>query len=545
MVPAGCDFLDYQERSFADKEDAFSEFSKVTAVLTAAYGCLPSGFSSVDGAMLDAATDDAIYAWNVNNIHNFYNGVWSSKTAVDAQWANFYKGIRRCNNFLENADDRILEEYKWSGDTYQKMLAKWKYYRYEARFLRAFFHFELAKRYGDIPIVDHTLTQEEADLMARDPFDEVMLWIAGECKDIAPNLPVSYLKVPDQETGRATRGAALALRSRALLYLASPLHNPEGSENYRQRWIDAAEAAHDLIEMNIYSNDLRPWSEVFNKWRSNPEVIFEKRMANSRSFEEENTSIGFEGGNSGNCPTQNLVDCYEMAATGKSIDEPGSGYDESAPYAGRDPRFAMTVLYDGVQYRGRSMQCYENGLDGLPKVGASPSGYYLKKMLDENAVISGPNKTATEHCWVLFRYTEILLNYAEAMNEAFGPDDRDRFTLSATDAVNLVRRRPDVKMPDFPSGMSKEEFREKIRNERRVELAFEGHRMWDIRRWKVGNLTKEIYGMDIKRDNITGNVTYSVKKIADRLWEDKMYFYPIPQSEIYATDNVLVQNPGW
>ena len=550
----GCNFLDYNERSFLEQKDAFSEFSKVTQILTGAYNILPSGFSDVGDAMLDAATDNGICVWNsssaagTSNIQNFYNGSWSPIITVDAQWSNFYTGVRRANLFLENADDKILDEYQWSGDNYQSMRKQWELYRYEARFLRAFFHFELAKRYGDIPIVDHTLTLEEANSIPRNSFEEVILWIAQECAEIAPSMATSYTNAsitPGLQTGRVTRGAAMALRSRALLYLASPLHNPTSASDYNARWLSAASAANDLITSGIYSNTLPAWSNAFNNWdpASNTELILERRQADNRAFEMTNTSIGFEGGNTSNCPTQNLVDCYEMATTGKGILENGSGYDPSTPYVGRDPRLAMTVLFNGAAYRGREMQCYQGGLDGLPKTGVSPTGYYLRKGLDPNTVISGANMTNSKHCWILFRYTEVLLNYAEAMNEAFGPNDKGSFSLSATDAVNLVRKRQGVAMPDFPNTLSRDEFRLKIRNERRVEFAFEGHRMWDIRRWKQGDLTRTISGMNIV---LQGNTTtYTPVTVQTRLWDDKMYFYPIPQTEIYATKNILTQNTGW
>ena len=546
----GCDFLDYNERSFMEKEEAFSEFSKTTSILTAAYSILPSGFSDVGDAMLEAATDNGICVWNsssasnTSNIQNFYNGSWSPIITVDAQWSNFYTGIRRANLFLENANDEILSEYQWSGDNYRSMKKRWEFYRYEARFLRAFFHFELAKRYGGIPIVDHTLTQKEANIIPRDSFEDVIRWIAQECEEIAPHLPVSYTNAaitPGEQTGRVTRGAAMALRARALLYLASPLHNPTADS---ERWLSAAAAAHDLIASGIYSNTLPAWSSVFNNLdpTTNTELIFERRQADDRAFETANTSIGFEGGNTSNCPTQNLVDCYEMAVTGKSISE-DPGYDPSNPYAGRDPRLAMTILFDGAMWKGRPMQCFQGGLDGLPRAGVSPTGYYLKKGLNEITIISGANMNTTRHCWILFRYTEVLLNYAEAMNEVFGPNDRGSFSLSATEAVNFVRQRTGVAMPGFPNTLSREEFRNKIRNERRVEFAFEGHRMWDIRRWKQGDLTRSISGMNIVSDGNT--TTYTPIQIQTRSWDDKMYFYPIPQSEIYATSGVLEQNPDW
>jgi len=558
----GCDsFLTYNERSFVEKSDAFAEFSKATQLLSGVYNILPSGFSDVGDAMLESATDNGMCVWNsssaanTSNIQNFYNGSWSPIIAVDGQWANFYKGIRRANLFLENVNDSIiLDEYKWSGDNYQSMKKRWAFYRYEARFLRAFYHFELAKRYGDIPIVDHTLTVDEANNTPRNSFEDVIRWIVSECEDIAPNLPISYTNAditPNLETGRATWGAAMALRSRALLYLASPLHNPSSDPDYSAKWLAAAAAADDVIKSGVYKNALPAWDNVFNNsgtatpWdaTANTELILERRQADDHAFEMANTSIGFEGGNTTNCPTQNLVDCYEMQTTGKGILEDGSGYNPANPYVGRDPRLAMTVLYNGATWKTRAMQCYYGGLDASPNAGVSPTGYYLRKGLAQSTVISGANMTNTKHSWMLFRYTEILLNYAEAMNEVYGPNDKGPFTFSATEAVNFVRQRTGVAMPPFPATLSQEEFRAKIHNERRVEFAFEGHRMWDMRRLKEGDLTRTIYGMDIVLDS--GVTTYTPQQIRTRIWDDKMYYYPIPQSEIYDTHNVLTQNPGW
>ena len=544
LILSGCNYLDYSERSFAEQEDIFSSYNQTTTFLTGAYSSLQDGFSDVGSAMLESATDNSAYAWNNTNIQNFYNGVWSPVNTIAESWSPCYTGIHRANMFLLHAKDEVLDEFKWTGDGYQTKLKKWAIYRYEARFLRAFYHFELAKRYGDIPLVTTVLTSEEANNSTRESFDNVMEWIAQECTEIAPNLPVSFTSVPDQETGRVTRGAALALKARALLYSASPLHNPAGAPDYQQKWENAAKAAHDLIAAGLYNNSLPTWENVFNVWRAaNTELIFECRMPNSRTFELANTSIGFEGGNSGNCPTQNLVDAFEMKSTGKGILEDGSGYDQDNPYADRDPRLAKTVLYNGSTWKGRTMDISYNGIDGLPKVGASPTGYYLRKYLVESTVISPPNMNQTEHCWIYFRYAEVLLNYAEAMNEAYGPNTTGEFTLTALDAVNYVRKRTGIDMPPYPAEITQSEFREKIRNERRVELAFEGHRMWDLRRWKQGEQTRNIYGMSIVNQEST--ITYTPVQIQTRQWDDKMYFFPIPQTEIYNTGGSLIQNPGW
>jgi len=551
----GCHDLDYSEQSYTDKTGVFANFNSSQQAFFAIYSSMQDGFSDVGDAMLESATDNGICVWNsasaanTSNIRFFYDGSWSPINTIDAQWLAFYTGVRRANLFLENADDKVLEPFKWSGNDYQTKLKNWIIYPYEARFLRAFFHFELAKRYGDIPLVTKVLTYDEANSSTRESFENVMLWIAQECTDIAPYLPVSYRDnnvTPGLQTGRVTRGAALALKARALLYLASPLHNPQGDQ---QKWIDAARAAHDLIVSGLYSNTLPAWGSVFNVFTAaNTELILERRIAGTTlTFERANTSVGFGGtSRTTNCPTQNLVDAFEMQANGKGILENGSGYDPNNPYAGRDPRLAMTVLYNGAIWKNRALDISVGGIDGQPKANATPSGYYLRKYMDPNVVYDGTPTSATQHCWILFRYTEVLLNYAEAMNEAYGPNSLGdgTFTLTALDAVNYVRSRTGVNMPPFPAGISQGDFRTKIRNERRVELAFEGQRMWDIRRWKIGDVTREIDGMQIVKQG-DGSFTYTPVKIQDRLWDDKMYFYPIPQSEIYDTNSSLSQNPGW
>jgi starch-binding outer membrane protein, SusD/RagB family len=279
-----------------------------------------------------------------------------------------------------------------------------------------------------------------------------------------------------------------------------------------------------------------------NNFNSN-ELILERRQSEDNWFERANFPIGYEGGRTGTCPTQNLVDSYEMQETGLSIDEAGSGYDADNPYAGRDPRMYQTILYNGASFKGEEIEVWKDGRNGPPKSRATKTGYYLRKYVIENISVDPVNPTSQIHTWVLFRAGEILLNYAEAMNEAYGPNTTGPAPLdewTATDAVNIIRDR--AGMPAFPSGMSKEDFREKVRNERRVELAFEDHRFWDIRRWKIGNTTTNIRGVTVSKNG--SDISFSEKQVETRVWKDKMYLYPIAQNELYLIDN-LSQNPDW
>ena len=417
-------------------------------------------------------------------------------------------------------------------------MSQYVIYPYEARFLRAYFYFELIKRYGDEPLITTVLTDEESNKVTRTPFDQVVQFIVSECDAVSGKLPKSFTTVINAETGRATRGAAMALKARTLLYAASPLFNPT---NDKSKWIAAATASKAIIDSAVYSLDAS-YANVVNSLTTK-ELIFERRQVAANSFEASNFPIGYEGGNTGTCPTQNLVDAYEMKANGLNINDSGSGYKPLLPYTGRDPRFALSVLYNGTLWKSIPVEIWNGGLNAPPKRYATKTGYYLKKYLIEAISLSAAAPSTRIHTWVLFRYGEVLLNYAEAMNEAYGPatTGQDNLKLTALQGVNLVRTR--ATMPAFPATLTQDQFRNKLRNERRVELAFEDHRFWDLRRWKTGNTTTTIKGMDVAKNGM-GVLTFTPKVVETRVWDEKMNLFPIPQSELNINSG-LVQNPGW
>jgi hypothetical protein len=396
----------------------------------------------------------------------------------------------------------------------------------------------LAKRYGDVPLVTRTLSPAEANDLARTPFAEVIDFIVAECDVAIDNLPLDFETVPEKETGRMHKGMAMALKARALLYAASPLHNPGGEA---AAWEAAAGAAKALIDSGWYSLPANYGAVVNN--RNSAGLIYGRRLGEINAFERLQFPIGFEGGNTGTCPTQNLVDAYEMQANGLPIEDAASGYDPAAPYAGRDPRLAFTVIHNQASWKGVEIEAWEGGRHGAPIANATPTGYYLRKYVDESINLDPTTGqvTAKEHNWCLFRYAEVLLNYAEAMNEAVGPDNPGNFGLSAREAVNAVRQR--AGMPDFPGGLSQAAFRQKLRNERRVELAFEDHRFWDIRRWQTGGETTEIRAMRIIK-NPDDSFRYEPYVLENRVWDERMNLYPIPQAELFLNQQ-LSQNPGW
>jgi starch-binding outer membrane protein, SusD/RagB family len=544
-----CEDLEYDETSFNTKETVFVEFARSKSFLSAIYAYLPSDFNSVDGAMRATASDEAEHVNDLSDVQKFNDGTWSAIQPLDNVWSNMYAGIRASNMFLVESAGQTFPELKYN-DTYADQMAQYNNYPFEARFLRAFFYFELVKRYKNIPLITTVLTPEEAANVEQKSFTEIVDFIVSECDAIAPVLPLSYANFTGaKETGRATRGAALALKARMLLYAASPLHNPT---NDVLLWQKAARAAKAVIDLNTYSL-ASSYATVVNNTSlaPGPELILERREAASNSFERRNFPIGYEGGGTGTCPTQNLVDAYEMRINGLPITDPASRYNPAAPYAGRDARLAQTIMINGSQWKGIAVESFFGGRNGLPLTNATKTGYYLRKYVVESINLD-PKVGAIssrEHTWTLFRYGEILLNYAEAVNEGYGgPENSVPSTttpptaaLTATQAVNLLRNR--VTITRFPNGMSQDAFRTKLRNERRVELAFEDHRFWDIRRWKIGDQTKDIFAMNITRGT-NNTLTYQVKLLEVRPFSEKMNFYPIPQSEIFKNAK-LKQNDGW
>lgn len=538
-----CDFLDTSESDYYTQEEVLSDMSKVKQFATQVYSYLPSDFCATSGAMQDAATDDAIHVYESSAIQRFVNDTWSANYTVDDLFSKYYTAIHDANFYLENCVGLTFDKWKYS-DGFEDNYKSYLNYEYEVRFLRAFYYFELVKRYQNIPLITNTLTQEEANLATPSDAAAIFKFIIDECTDLATVLPVNYTQMPggDSNLQRITKGMALALKSRATLYLASPLYSADDV----QKWKDAAQAAYDLIgQANSLGYQLDQYSKLFGSTNNqSKEVIMCDPIGASTSFESANFPMGVTGGKTSTCPTENLVSAYEM--------KDGSAFDwndpemAASPYANRDPRLAMTIVYNGVEWpHSTPIEIFEGGKNGQPIKNTTTTGYYLKKYVN-NSVTFEPGQTTVsqQHNWILFRYAEILLNYAEAMVNAYGdPDTKGSYGLSAREAVNQVRNRSDVRMPEYPAGMDKDAFLERLKNERRVEFAFEGQRFWDLRRWKELNEMKEIYKVKvIKEEN--GTIQYTKELYAKYKITDKMYFYPIANTELNKNEN-LIQNPGW
>ncbi|TLX78202.1 RagB/SusD family nutrient uptake outer membrane protein [Labilibacter sediminis] len=548
-VFTSCEHLEYSEASYySDSDQIFDASSLAPNWLNNIYSYLPTDFNSIGGTMRSCASDDAENVWQSSAVQRLNNGAWGPSNPLDAQWSNNYKAIRAANFFMKEFDIAKFDDRKLlPGSTYEEEFERWQYHLAEARCLRAFFYFDLAKRYGGVPLVgDELLDREEANKLTKSTFDEVITYLVGECDLAAQNLPLSYEGVSNvPPTGKVTKGTALAIKARALLYAASPLHNPTGDNN---KWIAAAAAAKEVMDLGIYS--LADFSVVVNdRSAANTELIFERRTGNSNSFERANFPIGYEGGNTGLCPSQNLVDAFQtrngydvtLEASGNWVSDDPT-FDAANPYDNRDPRFAATILYNGASFKGMDVESFIGGKNGSDLEGGTLTGYYLKKYIFEDIGFA-PNSPVKnrEHVWVLYRFAEIILNYAEAMNEAYGPNGLGGdFTMTASQAINMLRVTRGMPVITTSNVV---EFREKLINERRVELAFEDHRYWDIRRWKIGEETKTVHGVKITKQS-DGTLTYAPTVVDERLWEDKMYLYPFPYDETIINENLL-QNTGW
>jgi starch-binding outer membrane protein, SusD/RagB family len=543
LVAMQCsDRIDDTPKDFYSIDLVFSDSTYVRQFVNNIYTFLPRGYNRIDGATLACVTDDAVHCSVSLNAINMAKGIWGPSLNPDNQWNFNYTGIRRANDFLLNVLPNIPDKLFKSQQTID-MLAGQVY------FLRALFHFELLKRYGGIPIVTEIFDANSGIDIPRNTYDECIDFIVSECDKAASLLPTEYSD-KENDFGRITKGASYALKSRALLYAASQFFNDpaENKESYEHRvyndlgWEEAAKAAHDVIALDVYS--LYPdYGLFFNTLQGNEEIILSRMEAASNFIEMANGPSGYTGGRGGTGPSLNLVEAYDMA-DGSKFDW---NYPQMAenPFANRDPRFYASILFNGVQWMGETVDTYEGG-DDMDDINSTRTGFYMKKFLSEEARWFGGTTGTAYHCFPLIRYAEILLNYAEAMNEAYGPEiDPKGYGMTAKQAVEMIRERAGLIPFRITNGLSKNEMRDVIRHERRIELAFEEHRSFDVRRWKIAEQTLggTIYGLKIIKEN-DGSYTYSKVKVEDRVFSSKMYLYPIPQYEL-NWNAALVQNSGW
>ena len=545
LITAACADLNYTEQNTRDEDWTYEYYAEgIKNMVFDVYAQVYSGeFDSNSAYFLAGATDEAMYALETGAVNSYVNGGWTPANPYSYTWDKSYTAIAEVCMYLEKIHQTDISEWEHNSN-YNIWVDQMEKFPYELRFLRAYFYFELFKTYGDVPLVTTTLTNAQANTIKRTPADEIVKFIVDEIDEIAPHLPVSYATEAGSEVGRATRVAAYALKARTLLYAASPLFN---KNNDKEKWVKAAEACKFILDnAGAWGLKLSKYADLWGENAFfNQELIFGIGRNASNSFEMAHYPVGVENGSSGNCPTQSFVDQYEYQADGVTFGERNSGtidLNAGDPYEGLDPRFALTVVKNGDEWPSNGSQkkvieTFAGGFNASPKYGATPTGYYLKKYVDGSCVTTADNQVTRRHTWIVFRFAEVYLNYAEAVYNATGSADDATYGMTANEAINVLRTRADIAMPEFTE--DGEAWVERYERERLVELAFENHRFWDVRRWmKADEYFKNVQVAEINAAKQLKRTTVA------RQWEDKYYLYPIPQSEVKKNPN-LGQNPGW
>lgn len=534
------DFLDTSLDTNQTNETLATNRGSIWAFANAFYAPIHYGYSAIDGNVFASASDEAQQASTSSDVLYFNKGMINANVNPLAyRYNNCYEGIRAANYFLDYVADgkgKALLELNRNLITdavnYQRDLQSLDWYIAEAHIAKAYYYAELIKMYGGMPIVEKTMQQSGGEMVSRSSYDECVEYIVNEIDTWKDKLALNWNDFADRE-GRFTLGAALAIKARVLLYAASPLHNPTDDN---AKWVRAAQAANEFLTCSDISYGLDAnYGNYFKGETSltSPETIFLVRREASNNLEKANYPIATPGGKSGVCPTENLVSQYEY------IGEP----DANNPYANRDPRLVASIVTNGSLWNGRTIAEAPGEIDDMAQANASPTGYYLKKFLtDELNLIQG--QTA-QHNWVAIRYAEVLLNYAEAMNEAFGPNAVPQgYVMSAKEALQKVRDRASVSLPAVNTS-SIETFRNAVKHERQIELAFEDHRYWDLLRWKdaMTVLNQPVNGVKVSKSGDT--YSYSVVNVAPRVFYERNYYLPIMRSEIENSNGTLEQNPKY
>lgn len=566
------DQLDLPSDGRITMDQVFSDYNRTRGYLNSCYGYSPAPY--MDRSSFTDEAQDADDVTPGSRYSMWYGGNVTSLTfplySVDGSpWGRLYEGIRKCNVFIESIKTATVyatEEEK-AGWTAQ------------ARTLRALYYLQLIKRYGAVPIFDKPLAiNHDFSKDKRASFSEVTTFILEDC-DQALAVPATRegfsWEIYDNQFGIMTRAVAYAIKSQAVTYAASPLWS-DGTYS----WADATAINGEALSQCL-ANDYRLFDEVpAGDIAQNAYALYFITSSNDQRASDKETI--YQAGSqmevwrhaglptnpgmdkAGPSPTQDLVDSYEMAngeppITGYTdanklvpVINSASGYDEANPYNGRDPRFYASIYFNtAIRYLdqpdGKKVETFVGGEEAISETNRkhTRTGYYLRKF---NNYKSGQNNNA-DGAIRLFRLAELYLNFAESAYQSAGPDapvTAGGFSMSAREAVNAVRAR--AGMPPFPAGMSNEAFENKYRNERRIELAFEEHRFFDVRRWKILDQTdKSVHGIRVTTDG--SSFTYNRFKFEDRnCASDKFLRYPIDQNEvnkIVGLSGENWQNPGW
>lgn len=562
----GVGLLDKAESGDMTEEKIFSDGNYARKYIANIYSRLPKGYArfsfSKTPVYLGCCTDEGQQGplGMLTQALWFNEGTWNAVNIPTELpgWTQAWTGIRPANTFIQNIDRVPVSVQTGMTEEEKKRLKE------EARFLRALTYSDLIRSYGGVPIINIPLNSSSPELYTpRSTFDETVKYVVEQLDSAAMVLPANYRYTEPEEYGRATSVAAKAIKGRTLLYAARPLFNDPANTNRivageydENKWQVAAEAnaeAIKLAEANGYGLHIDPQDkkdsyEKFFVTRVNDEVILSYMKPQDKNCELRQLPKRFLAANSAvagySLPTLDLVDDYEMK-NGKNINDNGSGYDEQDPYKDRDQRFYASIFYNGADYRGQKIETFRgkagsNIADGLDyNSNYVNTGFYLRKFVD---VTIDPKKAElADHNYPIIRYAEVLLNYAEAMNEAFSAEvDGLGNGKTAKWAIDQIRDR--ALQPPLPSGLNKEEMRLRIKRERRIELAFEEHRFWDVRHWKDDQSQKQVWLQIIEKD-ADGKLTFSREK-RNRVFEaPKMFLMPIPFEQV--ANGSYEQNPGW
>lgn len=579
-------YLDQVPNDRLSLEETFKARSSAEMFLANVYNNIPDEFNqrfvggNRNSGLWTGASDEAEYVWGFVQSNDVNIGNWDANSGfVSDFWINYYKGIRSATFFIMNVDK------------VQDMSAQLKnQYKAEAKALRAMFYYYLMRLYGPVVLLGDNYIAPDAAFndvqLPRSSFDECVNYVQTELKDAADQLPI----VPNNDSnyGRITKGIALAFRAQTLLMAASPLYNgntdqaglknQDGKQLISQtydanKWKVAADAykefiaqfvpgVYDLFRKNDSNGNFDPYLSCRDLWLTdwNKEVIL-ARANNSLATRQYEMTPYHQGapsekrGSGGLGATQNIVDAFFMA-NGKSIDDPTSGYVSSGnstadtkytkagtynQWVNREPRFYVDITYNGSTWLNTNdgavvTQLYNHGNSGKATGGNdySPTGYIVRKMMGLGAWNVGGRTL------MLLRLANIYLDYVEALNET-SPGDPDILKY-----LNMIRDRagiPQYGSADLPVPGSQDAMRVAIRKERRVELAFENVRFFDVRRWKIAEQTDNgpIYGLNISADL---PAFLQVVPFENRVFNKRHYFFPIPQKDV-DTDKRLVQNLGW
>jgi hypothetical protein len=552
------DFLDRTPGADLSEEKIFSDPTLAMNYADNAYNHLIDEYarfnahrgttSQASDEAVSGNTDISVRTLNQGLFHDHYERGGASLNDIGDVWKRAYAGIRITNVMLAKMD-----VVPWGTQPAGRL----DRIRGEMHFIRAFLYFELIKRFGGVSIVEQPATIFDNIDIPRNTYQECVDFILSDLAQADMLLQVNYSA---SEYGRATKGAARALRSRLLLYAASARNNPD---NDPEKWRLAMAAADSVVSMKDNPYDLQAtYNDILNVPNS-PEYIMIK-IRGPRVIDgfllDFVMSPGSGGAQGSMNPTQNHVNMYEAVkknpqgtiVSSAPITDPSSGYNEQQPYLNRDPRFYANILYNDADWQGRKMGMWSQttpngdisyGADFRPNnIIYSATRYYCRKMWPEVYVRNTSQRALLN--FVFFRYAETLLNYAEASNEFHNSPQED---TRIEEYINRIRAR--VGMPAIAANLDKDQMREIIRHERAIELAFEDHRWYDLLRWKKAKevITRPMKAMDVVK-NLDGTFKYTVVDLPanyQKKFEDHMYFYPIPRNEIFKSQGILIQNPLW